>query len=109
MIINERLKLLRFRANYTQEYIASVLNVDYTTYGKYESGKSQLRIDQAAKLAKLYNVSLDELYFGSESTSVISQKDKRTDKTLKLTVELDGKSDTLEHWILKLKEINKLV
>ncbi len=56
-----RLKELRQRLNLTQGDVADILEVDRTTYSKYE--REQYKINAAAliKLAKFYNVTLDYL------------------------------------------------
>ncbi|QSE96330.1 helix-turn-helix transcriptional regulator [Fulvivirga lutea] len=107
MTVYKKLKFLRFKANFTQEYLASEIGVDYTTYGKYESGKTPIKLDQAVKIAGLYGITLDEL-------CSITKNEKFTDSSttqenLKLIIELDGKESSLNLLISKLKEMNKLV
>ena len=57
------LKLKNFREDndYTQEYIAKILNCKQNTYQQYESEKRQIPIDALKKLALLYNTSIDYL------------------------------------------------
>lgn len=55
------LKKLRKTAKLTQEQVAEQLNVSRQTVTKWESGESLPDIDNCILLAKLYNVTLDDL------------------------------------------------
>lgn len=60
--VGENLRRLRFKHNYTQEYLADTIGrKNYSSYGKIESGEARLSIEDAAKLSKLYKLSIDEL------------------------------------------------
>ena len=59
MNINLRLKELRLENNFTQQYIANVLNIKQNTYSQYESGLRQLPLEILVELSKFYNVSTD--------------------------------------------------
>lgn len=67
MIYNEenylgnKLKQLRLRNNLLQKQVAEYLKVAKSTYSQYETGKSSPDYETLKKIAKLYNVSLDEL------------------------------------------------
>jgi len=54
-----RLKELRIDNDYTQQYIASLLNVKQEYYSRYELGKIPLPIKHLKTLCLLYNVSAD--------------------------------------------------
>lgn len=55
------LKTIRKERKITQNEISKYLNIDQTTYSGYETGKSEPNIDTLKKLAKYFNVTLDEL------------------------------------------------
>ncbi|MDE6210549.1 MAG: helix-turn-helix domain-containing protein [Clostridia bacterium] len=57
--MNLRLKELRLENNFTQQYIANVLNIKQNTYSQYESGLRQLPLEILVELSKFYNVSTD--------------------------------------------------
>ena len=61
MIYAKRLKALREDSDLTQTDVAKVLNTTYQYYSTYESGKREMPLSRAIKLAKFYNVSLDYL------------------------------------------------
>ena len=50
---------LREDNDYTQEYVAKILNVGQRTYADYELGKTRIPLDSIIKLAKLYNVDMN--------------------------------------------------
>lgn len=54
-----KLKELRTENNYTQTYVAKFLNIKQNTYSQYESGLREISLDSLAKLAELYNTSVD--------------------------------------------------
>ena len=53
----ERLKKLRDSKNLTQKELADILNVDRTTYVKWETGSSNPSLDTVIKISKFFNVS----------------------------------------------------
>lgn len=55
----ERIRGLREDNDYTQSYIAQLLNVGQRTYSDYELGNTRIPIDSLIKLAKFYNVDMD--------------------------------------------------
>jgi len=57
----DKLKELRKFHNYNQEDIAAVIGVIRQTYSHYETGKRTPSGDILCKLARFYNISMDEL------------------------------------------------
>lgn len=60
-IFTERLKESRKKAGFTQERVAELLEIGYSTYRHYEYGNRMPLVTDAAKMAKLFGVSLDYL------------------------------------------------
>ena len=54
-----RIRALREDNDYTQTYIASLLNVGQRTYADYELGKTRIPVDSLIILAKFYNVDMN--------------------------------------------------
>lgn len=54
-----RIRALREDHDYTQAYIASLLNIGQRTYSDYESGKTRIPLDPMIKLAELYNADMN--------------------------------------------------
>lgn len=84
-----KLKEIRLKNNYTQEYIASELGITQKAYSKLENGQTCLSQDKIIRLIKIYNISPD--YFCniacecSNSSSVrIKIKDFLNEKGIEL-------------------------
>lgn len=54
-----RIRSLREDNDYTQTYIASLLNIGQRTYADYELGKTRIPVDSLIILAKFYNVDMN--------------------------------------------------
>lgn len=59
--IGQRLKELRIQKGVTQNVIAGYLDVDRSTYTKYETGVAQLSYSKLLLLAKYYSVDFNTL------------------------------------------------
>ena len=59
--ISKNLKALRNQYGYTQSYVAQQLGIRYQSYHAYETGLTVPTLENFIKLAKLYDVSLDDL------------------------------------------------
>lgn len=70
-MISENLKRLRKIYQYTQEQVAEKINVSRQSIAKWESGESAPDIASCIELAKLYNVTIDNLVSHSEDESGI--------------------------------------
>lgn len=57
MTYQERIYNLRVDNDYTQEKIAKVLKITKQTYGKYENGKLNMKIEDLIRLCEFYNIS----------------------------------------------------
>lgn len=62
--LSEALKARRATANYTQEYVAETLGVSRQAVSKWESGASEPSTANLMALARLYQVTVDELLGG---------------------------------------------
>lgn len=60
-MINDNLRKLRIYNKYTQEDIAEKLGVSRQSVAKWENGESMPDINKCMDLAKLYDVTLDDL------------------------------------------------
>ena len=56
-----RLKDLREDNDFTQAYVAKILDCKQNTYQQYETGKRQVPTELLKRLALLYNTSIDYL------------------------------------------------
>lgn len=110
------LKKLRLEKDYTQEYLAHVLGKgDYTAYYRIESGKQDLKFDDAFKLAMLYKIPMEHIYDpelrdqpkSDEFLEAQAKYDPK--KTLNISITLDGDEDSLLKQINLMKGINALL
>ena len=59
MDYRERIRSLREDHDYTQAFIAGLLNVGQRTYADYESGKTRIPVVSLQILAKFYDVDMN--------------------------------------------------
>lgn len=60
-LLPAKLKELRKAHGYTQDYVASALEIVRQTYSHYETGQRTPSSETLFKLAGLYNISIDDL------------------------------------------------
>ena len=66
-MVYENIRNLREDHDLTQKELANLLNIEQTTYSKYELGKINIPIEAFIKLADFYNTSIDYLVGRSSS------------------------------------------
>jgi len=111
----QKLKDLRLEKGLTQEKLADYLGMSYSNYGKIENGGVGLDIDKAIKLARLYNISMNELFSDeypnlgkSASQPIVAEaKEKYRDRPIRLLLEVNpNHSDTdLPEFLANLQEM----
>lgn len=69
-VISVNLQTLRKTHQYTQEDVAEKIAVSRQSVAKWENGESLPDMNKCIALAKLYNISLDTLVNGTESTGL---------------------------------------
>ncbi|MCH6198504.1 helix-turn-helix domain-containing protein [Aquiflexum sp. LQ15W] len=108
--IAENLRKHRVLRGYTQEYIAEYLGKkDYTAYSRYEQGRSNLKMEDAIRLADLYEVDVQELISKIPSVNQAQESQKKQSGLVSILIDLDGSSNKLESNIQRLKKINDLI
>lgn len=60
-LVIDNLKLLRNEKGYTQGEVSNFLGMARGSYAKIENGINKMNLENAIKLANLYNVTVDEL------------------------------------------------
>jgi len=56
--VQKSLRKYRLEKNYSQEYMASQLNLSQTSYGRIENGKTPLTIEMLEKILLILNIDL---------------------------------------------------
>ena len=74
--IANRLQKLRKENGYSQEELADKLGISRQAVSKWERAESSPDTDNLIILARLYNMSLDELLYDTESSDDIRQRTK---------------------------------
>lgn len=85
-MISENLQTLRKKNKLTQEEVAEKVNVSRQAVAKWESGETAPDINNCAALAKLYNVTVDDLinYTDEFNGAMIAPKGKHIFGTVTL-------------------------
>ncbi len=74
----KKLKALRDRHHFSQEYVAGKLGISRPTYIQIENGERELTVSEASILAKIFDMSLQNFLGGKEEPRpVITLEDKR--------------------------------
>jgi len=68
MTLGEKLKKARINKNFTQEYLAEVLNISQKTYSNFENDKSKPDLHQVENIAKTLDVSVLDFLSGDNIT-----------------------------------------
>ena len=89
MLYNEKsvldnLKLLRNERKYTQGEVSNFLGMARGSYAKIENGINKMNLENALKLANLYNATVDELL-------CLSNNNNELDTVLKEGITYNGK------------------
>lgn len=64
IIIARNLKKARGEANLTQEQVATLAGINRVSYSNYETARRIMTIQNLVKIAKILNVTTDEILFG---------------------------------------------
>ena len=67
LTIGQRLKKFRNACNLTQEQVSSILNINRTTYTKYETGVSEPSHDLLKKIVAIYGIDFNAI-LGDDDT-----------------------------------------
>jgi len=80
--LNEKIKKLRLKSGFSQEYLAEKLNISRPTYIQVEKGERDITITEAEKLADIFDLSLIDFLGGKEiaEKEVIIEKEKKPAK-----------------------------
>lgn len=76
--INERLRELRIKSGYTQNQIAKILNIDRSTYSYYEIGKTMPDVSALLLLARVFNISINELLADESGPSSVADSGNKS-------------------------------
>jgi transcriptional regulator with XRE-family HTH domain len=69
-MVSTKIRFLRDSKNWSQDYVATKLNITQTAYSKLEGGLTKLTTERITQLAELYNV--DEHFFLSDDQPTLN-------------------------------------
>ena len=101
----DKLVSLRKHYNYSQKYIAKVLDIDIVDYMGFENGRSVLNHNQIIKLAKFYHINYSELFINDSNVTLYKVDKQDTDK---INIEYFIPKNTLLNRIKKFIKNNKM-
>jgi transcriptional regulator with XRE-family HTH domain len=98
MTIGEKIKILRTEKGMTQENLAENLNVSRSAIAKWETNSGVPEVSNLKIIAKLFDVSIDELLDESKKLKIIGTKDDKVFDCSEYAgkyydIELDGWND----------------
>lgn len=73
-ILSKNLKFYRKAAKLTQQQVADALGIQRSAYAYYEIDKTAPKLATLSKLAKIYNVTVDELINGEKYEEFLARK-----------------------------------
>lgn len=104
----KRLKLIekRKQMGFSQEYMASVINIDRSCYARRENGQIPISDREWEKLAGVLRVSVDEIYEPNSSQTHIMNGDNAIGQNIIYTVPKEVKDffDLQQKYIKVLEE-----
>lgn len=95
MKIHDKLRTIRITKGYTQDYVASKLDIDPVNYGRLERGQSKITVDRLQLLCQILDVDI---------CNIFSDKNNEYDNNLDLLLKI---YETEKHILEELKKINK--
>lgn len=104
MTLGDKLSKLRKENNYTQEQLASVLDVSRQAISKWESNITYPETDKLIRMSELFNCSLDYLLKDTEETNSKPQTDAKFTFSVKCLRERKSKKTI---WGMPLWHIGK--
>ena len=102
----DKLARLRKHYNFSQNYIANVLDISVVDYMGIENGRNVLNHDQIIKLSKFYHISYLELFKNDDKVTLYKVDKQDTDK---INIEYFIPKNTLLNRIKRFVKNNKLV
>ncbi len=107
----QRIRDLREDADLTQKQVADQLYLHLTQYRRYECGESEIPLNIAINIAKLYHVSLDYIAGLSDEKSGLTKSSLNENETMLIhnfrKLDLSGKGRILERTEILLQAQKK--
>ena len=96
MNIGNNIKRLRENRGIKQSEIADLIGMHRSNYSKIENGQREISLAAINKIAKFFNISIDELvHLGEDIPKEVSLEDKTTTEQVKHTQEFDQEEKSM--------------
>ena len=82
MELSEKIQKLRKEHNLTQEQLAELLFVSRTAVSKWETGRGMPSMESLQMIARLFNITLDDLLRAEEVITIAENENKENISTL---------------------------
>jgi putative transcriptional regulator len=73
-MVNRELKILRCKQDLNQADVAKILNITISSYSRKENGKQGFSLKEAMIISKLFNKSIEEIFFAEMLQNVQESK-----------------------------------
>lgn len=97
--IIERIRVVRRTKNYTQEFMAAALDISINSYADLEKGKVKLMNPRLFEIAKILDLSMEQLIFGHATQEEYSAKIRELEKRLERDHRAELENLILDHKI----------
>ncbi len=87
--LGKRIKKLRELTGISQEKLANLLGVSRPTVSQMENGERKITADELIELAKIFNISVDELLNLKKSPEIVFEEAKKTKKAKKEEIRIN--------------------
>lgn len=115
MVAAQRLKELRLKHDYTQEYLAVTLDISQKSYSNLEKGDKRITLQLVSKIAACYEMEVTELVVKlvSVNSSFIDQIKKDQPDKSEMEVHY-GINDSLQMQLIKslnarIEDLNRII
>lgn len=115
MELNEIIRKLRRKKEWSQENLAVEMGLHHTTIIRWEQEASSVSYKDLHRMAQIFEMSVPELlnYNEDESGNIVleplSPYGSNKAKGVKVIIELDGSEKILKHWFNKLERLNAAI
>lgn len=104
MILGEKVKLIRQIKGYSQEKMASLLEMSAVTYGNFERNKGDIGLNKLEQIAKIFGMTVqDILTFGDKVSNFFDNCDQNNFMVGSGNTQMVGKEE--KEWSDKLEKL----
>jgi transcriptional regulator with XRE-family HTH domain len=106
-MIGRKIKMLRESKNYTQEYMASNLNISQNTYSRIENENVKISTDRLKEIASLLEVPSEYLISDQSPSLTFNNNNNKIDKFYGHVSNLsEGEKDI---WLITIKQLENQI